>query len=135
MKLEIVSPEALGAPSGYSHGVVVPAEARLLLVAGQIGVESGAAAPGGLAAQFAAALDRVLAVVRAAGGEPSSIARLTVFVTDLAAYRAERKALGEAWRTRFGHHYPAMALIEVRGLVEPKALVEIEATAALPRAR
>ena len=57
---------------------------------------------------------------------------MTVYVTDLGAYRDARGALGEAWRARFGTHYPAMALIEVRGLVDPGAMVEIEATAVIP---
>jgi enamine deaminase RidA (YjgF/YER057c/UK114 family) len=81
--------------------------------------------------QFAHALDKVLTVIRAAGGEPTDLARLTVYVTDLAAYRAGVKALGAAWRERFGRHYPAMALVEVKGLVDRGALVEMEATAVI----
>ena len=77
----------------------------------------------------------MLAVVRAAGGEPEHIGRMTVFVTDLPAYRGARAELGAVWRARMGRHYPAMALVEVRGLVEPGALVEIEATAVLPANR
>jgi enamine deaminase RidA (YjgF/YER057c/UK114 family) len=131
---EIVNPEALGAPRGWNHGMLAPAGGRWLFVAGQIGLEPGAA-PGaarGFAEQFGVALDHVLAVIRAAGGGPTDLARMTVYVTDLAAYRAVRPALGEAWRARFGTHYPAMALVEVRGLVDAGALVEIEATAVLP---
>jgi enamine deaminase RidA (YjgF/YER057c/UK114 family) len=73
----------------------------------------------------------VLTVIQAAGGEPADLARLTVYVTDLAAYRAGVKALGAAWRERFGRHYPAMALVEVKGLVDRGALVEMEATAVI----
>ena len=86
-------------------------------------------------AQFARALDQVIAVVREAGGEPTDVARMTVYVTDLAQYRANLRALGEAWRERFGRYYPAMALLEVKGLVDQGALVEIESTAVIPGSR
>ena len=130
MSFEIVNPEALGAPKGWNNGILTPPGGRLLFVAGQAGWEEEAAGtPPGFVEQFARALDKVLAVVRAAGGEPGDVARLTVYVTDLAAYRAGRKALGEAWRQRFGRYYPAMALVEVSGLVDRGALVEMEATA------
>jgi enamine deaminase RidA (YjgF/YER057c/UK114 family) len=69
--------------------------------------------------------------VREAGGAPADVGRMTVYVTDLAAWRADLKPLGEAWRARFGKHYPAMALLEVRGLVDLGAVVEIEATAVI----
>ena len=81
--------------------------------------------------QFDRALGNVLAVVRAAGGEPEDIGRLTIYVTDMAQYRGSLKPLGEVYRQRMGRHYPAMALVEVRSLVDPKAVVEIEATAVL----
>ena len=68
---------------------------------------------------------------RGARGEASDVARMTVYVTDLAEYRAARGALGGVWRERFGRHYPAMALLEVKGLVDRGARVEIEATAVL----
>ncbi len=135
MRFEIVNPASLGAPKGWSHGVVAPAGGRLLFVAGQTGVEEGDTAPRGFAEQFARALDRVLEVVRAVGGDTGDVARLTVYVTDMPAYRACRKALGEAWRARFGDYYPAMALLEVRGLVDRDAVVEIEATAVLKGTR
>ena len=130
MSFEIINPESLGAPKGWSHGVLAPRDGRLLFVAGMAGWESDAAgeAPG-FVAQFGRALDKVLTVVRAAGGAPEDVARLTVYVTDLAAYRADLRGLGEAWRERFGRYYPAMALLEVKGLVDRGAVVEIEATA------
>jgi NAD(P)-dependent dehydrogenase (short-subunit alcohol dehydrogenase family) len=131
---EIVNPPELGEPRGWNNGLIAPRGSRILFVAGQTGV----AAPGdanqdnGFVAQFGRALDRALAVVRGAGAGPEQLARLTVFVTDVATYRAERKALGAAWRERMGRHYPAMALVEVTGLVDDGAMVEIEATAILP---
>jgi len=137
MKLEIVNPESLGAPRGWNHGILAPKGGRLLFIAGQAGWEGGSPGgggsgdPPGFVDQFGRALDKVLAVVRAAGGEPADVARLTLYVIDLEAYRASLKPLGEAWRARFGKHYPAMALVEVQGLVDRGALVEIEATAVL----
>lgn len=130
---EVLNPAALGEPRGWNHGLLAPPGGRVLFVAGQT-----AAGPGGdletadFAAQFALALDRVLAVVRAAGGEPSHIGRMTIYVTDLAAYRDARSELGAAWRARLGRHYPAVALVEVSGLVDLGAQVEIEATAVVP---
>jgi len=136
MKFEIVNPEALGAPRGWNNGLLAPKEGRLLFVAGQAGWEEEApGSPPGFAPQFARALDKVLAVLREAGGAPGDLARLTIYVTDLEAYRASRKALGDAWRERLGKHYPAVALVEVSGLVDRGAVVEIEATAVLGGAR
>jgi len=129
---EIVNPAALGAPRGWSNGMLAPKDGRLLFVAGQVGLEPGASGePPAFAAQFAGALDKVLTVVRAAGGGPEDVGRLTVYVTDLAEYRASLATLGEGWRARFGKHYPAMALVEVKGLVDRGAMVEIEATAVI----
>ena len=72
--------------------------------------------------------------MRDAGGKSEHIARMTVYVTDMTIYRAERSRLGDAWRAAMGRHYPAMALVEVRSLVDPGAVVEIETTAVLPPA-
>lgn len=130
MPLEPVNPPGLLPPRGYNHGMKGPGE--LLFVAGQIGWDAaGRLAAGDFAAQFAQALDNVMAVVGAAGGRPESVARMTVYVTDKQAYIQSAPALGLAWRARFGKHYPAMALVEVRALLEDQALVEIEATAVL----
>ena len=132
MSFEIVNPESLGAPKGWNNGMLAPANGRLLFVAGQAGWESSAGgAPPAFVEQFGRALDKVLAVVRAAGGQPADVARLTLYVTHLASYHESLKPLGEAWRKRFGTHYPAMALVEVSGLVDRGALVEIEATAVI----
>ena len=84
-----------------------------------------------MAAQFGEALGRILRVVEAAGGTASDVGRMTVFVTDMDLYRRSRKAIGPVWRERMGRHYPAMALVEVKSLVEPGALIEIEATAVI----
>jgi enamine deaminase RidA (YjgF/YER057c/UK114 family) len=129
--LRAVQPEGWPAPKGYVNGMI--GRGRTLFVAGQVGWnERGEFESHDLAGQFGKALDNVIAVVRAAGGEPAHIARMTVYVTDLDAYRADLRAVGAAWRLRLGRHFPAMALVGVSGLVEKDALVEIEATAVLP---
>jgi enamine deaminase RidA (YjgF/YER057c/UK114 family) len=133
---ELVNPEALGEPKGWNNGLLAPKDGRLLFVSGQAGWESEAPGePPGFVEQFAHALDKVLLVVREAGGEALDLARVTIYVTDLAAYRASMKPLGEAWRARMGKHYPAVALLEVKGLVDRGAMVEIEATAVIAGSR
>jgi len=124
VSFDIINPAPLGRPSGWNNGMLAPAGGRVLFVAGQTG-----AGAGGLVEQWDRALGRVLAVVRAAGGEARDIGRMTVYVADRAAYLAARKALGEVHRRHMGKHYPAMALVEVSALVDEGALVEIEATA------
>lgn len=133
MRLEIINPTELGAPRGYSNGMLAPAGGRLLFVAGQVGWdEKQSICSTDLVAQFEQALKNVLSVVRAAGGDPTHIARLTLYVTDKREYAAAAKAIGERYRAQMGKHFPVMALLEVSGLLEPGAKVEIEATAVLP---
>ena len=133
MSFRIVNPEALGEPRGWNHGLLAPAGGRLLLVAGQTDRDAAGQVRGStFVEQFRGALANVLAVVREAGGGAEDIGRLTVYVTDLAAYRASRKTLGQAYRELMGRHYPAMAVLQVTGLVDEGAVVEIEATAVLP---
>ena len=128
----MIHPEALGAPLGYSHGVLAPAGSRLLFVAGQVGWDrEQRLASGGFAPQFERALGNVRAVVESAGGRVEEICRLTIYVTDKKLYESDLRAVGEAYRRVVGRHYPAMTLVEVADLLEPGALVEIEATAAL----
>ena len=134
MKVEPIEPEGWPRAKGYSDGMLAPAGSRILFVAGQIGWdgERKLVGLGDFAAQFAQALRNVVAVVRAAGGKPEHVARVTLYVTDKRQYVAAREAIGASWREIVGKHYPAMALVEVSGLLEPGALVEIEATAAVP---
>jgi enamine deaminase RidA (YjgF/YER057c/UK114 family) len=130
-KPEVINPAQLGKPSGYSNGIKTAAGA-LLFVAGQIGTnQSGEVVSADFAAQFSAALANALAVVRAAGGGPENIARLTIFVVDRSEYLANRKAVGAAYRKHMGGHFPAMSLLEVKGLLDSRAKVELEATAVL----
>ena len=117
------------APRGYANGRT--GRGTALHVAGQIGWDSEGAMATGMVDQFARAIDNVIAVVRAGGGEVSDIATMTVFVTDIEAYRSSVKAIGAAWRGSMGRHFPAMTLVAVSALVEPTAMVEIQATAYL----
>lgn len=134
--MEYVNPDSLVPPRGYSHGVRFTPGGQPVFVAGQIGwTGDGRLVAGGLVAQFAQALANVLAVVSAAGGGPESIGQMRIFVTDGADYTAARRPIGEAYRTLMGRHYPAMSVVEVRALLEPGALVEIEATAVVPAGR
>jgi enamine deaminase RidA (YjgF/YER057c/UK114 family) len=114
-------------PRGYANGRIGIGDP--LHVGGMIGWDEQGVVAEGMVAQFAKALDNVLAVVKSAGGAPTDVATMTVFVTDMPAYRNAIKELGAAWRERFGKHYPAMALLGVKELVEPRAMVEIEAVA------
>jgi enamine deaminase RidA (YjgF/YER057c/UK114 family) len=130
MPLTVVNPESLARPRGYSHGIKATGE--LVFVAGQIGwTREGHLASSDFVGQFERALDNVIDVVWAAGGKPTDIARMVVYVTDKEEYVASARTLGEIWRARMGRHYPAMALVEVKALVEDEAKVEIEAMAVL----
>ena len=133
MPLEPVQPPGWKPPKGYANGMKAPAGARLVFVAGQVAwdAEQRLVGPGDFVAQFRQALSNVVAVVAAAGGQPEDIASLTVFVTDKQQYLASTKALGAVWRELMGRHYPAMALVEVAGLVEEGALLEIQGLAAV----
>ena len=131
MTFEVFNPAALGAPRGWNNGMLAPEGGRVLFVAGQIGVGGGTT----LAAQFQAALTNVAAVVAEAGGTVADVGRLTVYVTDMKAYRESLAEVGTAYRTVFGKHFPAMALVAVTELVDPRAVVEVEATAVIPQAQ
>jgi enamine deaminase RidA (YjgF/YER057c/UK114 family) len=132
MKKLLVNPPNFPKPRGYTNGVVSNA-GRMLYIAGQVAFDKDAriVSPD-FATQFLAALDNVIAVVRAAGGGTEHIVKLLAFVTDLDKYRDAQKAIGEGWRARMGSYWPAMSLVKVAGLLEPGALVEIEGTAILP---
>ena len=118
-------------PKGYSNGI--SAKGRLIVTAGVVGWdESETFVSDSLPGQFAQALQNVLAILACDGAGPEHIARMTCYVVDIDAYCASLNEIGEAWKAIIGRHYPAMALVEVRRLVEPEALIEIEATAVVP---
>lgn len=133
MKIENVEPAGWKAPKGYANGVAVTGASKLVFVAGQIAWNADQQLVGGddMAAQFRQVLENIVAVVKAAGGEPQHIVRMTCYVTDKRRYLAATREIGAHWRAVLGKHFPAMALVEVAGLLEPGALIEIEATAAI----
>jgi len=118
-------------PKGYSNAVA--ARGRIVLTAGVVGWnEQQEFLETTLAGQFAQALRNILEILACDGAGPENVARLTCYVTSIDDYRASLKEIGEAWKAIMGRHYPAMALVAVTALVEPEALVEIEATAIIP---
>ncbi len=131
---ESILPPGWPRPTGYSNGRLAPAGARLLCIAGQVAWNERERLVGGddFVAQFAQALRNVKAVLVAAGGAPEHLLRLTYYVTDKREYATAQAALGEKYREILGRVWPAATLVEVKGLLEPGARVEIEATAALP---
>ncbi|MGH7556195.1 MAG: RidA family protein [Gemmatimonadota bacterium] len=134
MTYRIVNPEALGQPRGWNHGMLSESGGRVLFVAGQTAADSSGRIEEDFVVQFRVALERVVAVVREAGGGPAHIGRMTIYVSNMDTYLESLTPLGEAYREVMGSHYPAMALVEISRLVEPDTMVEIEATAVLPDA-
>jgi len=129
---ERINPEALGPPRGWTNGMLGPAGGRVLFIAGQDAANAdGVVTTDDFVEQFDIVLGKMMSVVREAGGDAGSIGRITLFVTDLDAYRAARKEIGEVYRAHMGRHFPAMALAEVSRLVDPRGRVEIEATAVI----
>jgi enamine deaminase RidA (YjgF/YER057c/UK114 family) len=129
--VKVINPESLGRPSGYNHGILVPA-GKLLFVAGQIGWDRNLRMAEGLVAQFDLALSNILEVVRDAGGSGEHIVRFTIFIKDKSDYLAQTKEIGRVYRKHLGKHFPAMSLLEVKDLLEEDALIEIETTAVIP---
>ena len=129
--MQVVQPQGWAAPKGYANGVV--ATGRQLFIAGQIGWNAqGRFETDDFVAQVEQALKNVVEVLQAAGGQPEHIVRLNWYITDKAEYVENQRAIGEAYRRVIGRNFPAMTLLVVAGLLEPRAKVEIEATAVLP---
>jgi enamine deaminase RidA (YjgF/YER057c/UK114 family) len=132
MSFKLINPESLSAPHGYSNGVLTEPGGRLLFIAGQVAWDQQQQiVTDDLVEQFDRALANVITVVAEAGGKPEQIARLVIYVTDKNEYRLHMKEIGERYRARMGKHFPAMALVEVKGLLEDRAKVEIEGVAVL----
>ncbi len=128
---EIVQPQGWAAPKGYANGVV--ATGRQLFIAGQIGWNAqGHFETDDFVGQVEQALKNIVEVLQAAGGKPEHIARLNWYITDKGEYAENQRAIGDAYRRVIGRNFPAMTLLVVAGLLEPRAKVEIEATAVLP---
>ena len=133
MSFKLINPEALGAPSGYANGVLADGGGKLLFVAGQIAWDKDQQiVSDDFVDQFNKALANVIAVVRAAEGNPDNIVRLVIYVTDKTEYRERTKEVGERYRKHMGKHFPAMVLVQVAGLLDDRAKVEIEGMAVIP---
>lgn len=129
--MNILQPAGWPRPKGYSNGIA--AQGRLVFTAGMIGWdEKEMIVSHRLEQQFGQALRNVLAVLAEGGAGPEHVVRLTIYVTDRVQYLARRDDLAPIWKSLMGAHYPAMALVEVQGLVNSAALVEFEATAVVP---
>ncbi len=126
--MQVINPDALVSPKGYNNGIRI---GNTLMVAGQVAWDQHGKMVGGdnFVPQLGQALRNVVRVVQAAGGTPTAIAKLTIFVTDKSQYLSCLRELGVEYRSIMGNHYPAMTLVEVSGLVETGALVEIEGVA------
>lgn len=127
----IIQPEGWPRPRGYSNGMA--ARGEILAIAGQIGWdETETIVSDDFVAQFRQALANVVATIAAAGGAPKHLISLTIYVTAKTDYLSRAREVGQAYRELLGKHFPAMALVEVSALVEPRAVVEIQGLAVLP---
>jgi enamine deaminase RidA (YjgF/YER057c/UK114 family) len=128
---EVVNPKELADPTGYNNGMLAKTSGRLLFIAGQIGWNKEKELSSNFSEQFEQALTNVLSVVFASGGSAVNVGKLTIYVTNKQEYIDQIKAVGTAYRKLMGKHFPAMALVEVKALLEPNAKVEIEAMAVI----
>ncbi len=131
MSIQILQPPGWARARGFSNGIA--ASGKLVFIAGQVGwTGEGEWQARDFAGQFKQALANVLAVLAEAGGKPQHLVRLTWYVLDKREYLNALKPVGEAYRELMGRHYPTMAVVQVSGLVEDEARLEIEATAVIP---
>ncbi|MFF3389767.1 RidA family protein [Streptomyces sp. NPDC002669] len=127
-----INPVELAPPTGFSHAVTATG-GQLVFLAGQTALDQDGAVVGDdLTEQFATALTNLLTALRAAGGAPADLARVTVYATDVADYRKRAAELGRIWRRLAGRDYPAMAVVGVARLWDEQALVELDGIAVLP---
>jgi enamine deaminase RidA (YjgF/YER057c/UK114 family) len=130
MSVHRVNPSSLARPSGFSHAVV--ASGTTVHLAGQTGMTAdGSIVGGGVVAQFERALGNLLAALEGAGGSPSDLVSMTVYVVDMDEYRAHSREIGQVWKRLVGTDYPAMAGIGVARLWDAEALVEVQGVAVL----
>ena len=131
--MEILQPPGWARPKGFANGIV--AKGKLVFIAGQVGwTPDGKWQARDFAGQFRQALANILEVLAEAGGEPHHLVRLTWYVLDKQEYLGSLREVGKAYRDLMGRHFPTMAVVQVGGLIEPEARLEIEATAVIPEA-
>lgn len=126
----VLLPEGWPRPRGYSNGIL--ARGETVFVGGMVGWDVNGKFPGGFVAQVKQALENIVAVLKAGGARPEHVTRMTWYVVDMDEYRRSLAELGGVYRAIMGSHYPVMALVEVRSLVEREARLEIETTAVVP---
>jgi len=131
-KMQFLQPPDWPRAKGYSNGIA--AKGTMVFVAGEIGWDpvTEKVVSDDFTTQFRKALENTVAILKEADAKPEHIVRMTWFVTDKKAYLDDARAVGQAYRDVIGKHYPVMAVIEVKGLMEPGAMVEIETTAVIP---
>ena len=129
--MTILQPPSWARPRGYSNAIAVKG-GTTVYIAGQVGWRNGTWETKDFAGQFRQALANILEALAQAKGGPEHIVRLTWYVVDRDEYLASLKAVGDAYRELMGKHYPTMSVVEVSGLVEAQARLEIEATAVIP---
>lgn len=133
MTLERINPEQLGRPSGFAHAVRAADTVRVYL-AGQTALDKAGSIVGeGIVEQFEQALGNLLTALAAAGGGPEHLATVTIYLVDIADYRAHAREIGAVWRRLAGTEYPAMAGIGIARLWDDEALVELQGVAEIPR--
>ena len=130
-RAQVLQPSGWPVPKGYANGMA--AEGRIVVTGGVIGWDAEERLAEGFVAQVRQTLSNIAAILAEAGAQPEHLVRLTWYVVDMEEYLTNLKELGKVYRTIFGAHYPAMALVQVVRLVEKAARVEIEATAVIPR--
>ena len=129
--LQVLQPPGWARPKGFSNGIACRGD--LVFIAGQIGwTGQGEWKERSFAGQFRQALQNILEVLAQAKGKPEHIVRLTWYILDKQEYLGALKEVGTAYRELMGRHYPTMAVVQVSGLVESEARLEIEATAVVP---
>jgi enamine deaminase RidA (YjgF/YER057c/UK114 family) len=131
MSTKTLQPAEWPRPKGYANGMT--ARGQMLFISGQIGWDAnGQFKSDDLTGQVKQALHNIVRVLKEGRAEPRHLVRLTWYVLSRDAYLREAREIGAAYREILGKHFPAMSVVEVRGLVEKRALVEIEATAVIP---
>jgi enamine deaminase RidA (YjgF/YER057c/UK114 family) len=131
MSTETLQPAEWARPKGYANGMA--ARGRMIFISGQVGWdEQGRFTSDNLAEQVKQALRNIVRVLEEGQAEPRHLVRLTWYVLSRETYLREAREIGAAYREVLGKHFPAMSVVEVRGLIEQRALVEIEATAVIP---
>jgi enamine deaminase RidA (YjgF/YER057c/UK114 family) len=128
---QTLQPAGWPRPKGYANGIM--ARGDMIFVAGQVGWDTAGKVPSGFVPQVRQALENIVAILAEAGASAEHIVRMTWFVTDMEIYQADLPALGQAYREVIGRNFPAMSVVGINQLDIDGAMVEIEATAVIPR--